>query len=95
MMKKATPKTKEIIFLREFRKVLQEMPAELVGESKPWCAVCHESEVGHDRGGRRKHAFVPETGSTISVHYPSQEFPVTYHHVMQGKTANHWKEKQS
>lgn len=91
-MRKAPSKTKTIVFLREFRGKLTETPAELVGESEPWCAVCHDPELGHARGGRRKHAFIPETGKTIIVKYPDQE-PETRHHVMQGKGANNWKEK--
>lgn len=97
MMKKDPAKTKklslakEIIFLREFRGVLSEIPAELIGESAPRCAVCHEAEKGHARNGRR-HTFVPETGMTIVVNYPDQE-PETRDHVMQGEGANNWKEK--
>lgn len=91
-MKKAASKTKSIVFNREFRGQLFEIPAELVGESVPRCAVCHEPEEGHSRNGRRKHAFEPERGYTVVVHYPDQE-PETRHHVTQGNGANQWKEK--
>lgn len=85
--------SKSIVFLSEFRSQLTEIPAKLIGESKPRCSVCHEPLEGHSRGGRRKHIFIPETGSTIEVRYPDQKTPVIYHNVMQGTTANCWKEK--
>lgn len=85
------PKTTDIVFLREFKGQITEVPAELVGESEPRCKVCYEKEQGHSRNGARKHPFEPETGYTLIVHYPNQD--LTYHNVMQGDTANCWKEK--
>lgn len=72
--------------------VLVDLHAIYKGESEPWCLVCHEVELGHDRNGKRKHAFTPETGTTIEVTYPDGQVEIR-HHVMQGKTANCWKEK--
>lgn len=103
MMKTGTP----ILFLTkrvEFsvteapRKFLVEVPAVYMGESEVRCRVCHEKQDGHDRGGRRRHPFEPETESTIEVHYPpSKGYPEGQveirQHVPQGTEANCWKEK--
>lgn len=85
------------------RKELVEVPAVYLAESEERCAICHEPRQGlsprngHSRDGKRRHGFQPETGHTIEVHYPpSKGYPEgqteTRHHVMQGDTANCWKE---
>lgn len=72
-------------------KSLEEIPAVFLFESTPWCRECHEPEQGHDRGGKRRHPFEPETGATIEVHYPADEPSEIRHHVFEGGGANCYK----